>query len=262
MQHLRWWLGGLSDDTGDLLAPVKDWLEWQDRDKVPFSPIAKVTDLPQVPQTSLRPTADPHLHRLFPIMDRGTDARTHPKGVATTAFMQPATGCAEHIPDTPLRAAEPCTCSRQRVWLSPKRVEWIEERHRAVLGSCATSQRWFEWLSASSRPANSLLCLSPEAQYLLTKVFNLKQQICANIYTASRSTDSCVFRSGTDGNLLDAAGCMYNPTGTFSVLPTAHERERIMKLAFEKWDNDEPVATAMVVPSDFWAGVQRRVAAG
>eukprot|EP00660_Eupelagonema_oceanica_P009679 gene9679-24183_t len=203
------------------------------------------------------PSADPELHRLYPIMDRGSDAKTHPKGITTVALMQPHSGCARHPIDAPLRAGEPCSCSHASVWLAPNRIDWIENRHKTAMGSRSTSQRWLDWTKSCSRPANSLLALSPEADYLLTKVLGLQQQICTNIFTASRAADSLVFRSGTDGNMFDEAGEMYSPTGTFCVLPSPHERERILQNAFEKWD-DGKVATAMIVPSAFWAEVQEK----
>ena len=65
------------------------------------------------------------------------------------------------------------------VHLAPRRMQWIEQRHAAGLGMSATSAAWLVELGKVPRSRDSVVALTPEAEYLLVTGLRLRRATSA-----------------------------------------------------------------------------------
>eukprot|EP00660_Eupelagonema_oceanica_P017947 gene17947-6215_t len=246
-----------------------DWMRWKDREKIPFGSNCLVTDKPQVPTAPLRPTGALALRRLFPLMERGTAAPSNPRAIALPVTVD-RHDRAGHLPPGYPRGYP--TVATALVYLHPRRVEWLEQRHAAGLGSRRTVNDWLHDLGsaplmasrATPRMADSFLSLSPEVEYLLVSVLNLRCQVAANVFTALRSADSHTFRLATDGTFFVSRTSptgMYPVNGTVVLMPTREEVYAMVNSAQLVWE-EEPVAFAVVAPRSVLRNQLRLAAQG
>jgi hypothetical protein len=250
-QQFRWWMGGLSDTSGALLPEVAEWLGWTDCDRSQRGFETERQGIPNVPQIDITPSLldSPELRNLYPIMDRGTAARKDSRSTVVPIRVNS-------------RRWRPGTLRQDsvegRIYLQPRRVAWLEQRHQAGLGTEATPAAWFDQMGKTARADVDFLTLTSELEYLLTNVFHLEQQVGATAFSAMRSATTSYFRNPVDGPLGHPILGMYPTEGTTCVFPTDREMESLLHNADANWETST-VSVAVLVPTELIEKAQAKV---